>query len=190
MAVGRRTAESKRCRAQPTSIAATYQSALPCPHRGRGPTVRRRRLRGDQVRGRSRLRSGAPSRPARALASRFGDPDAGHPARRSVIVIREALRRNGLRDALIYLQIDRGVAPRNHVYPVGLRPTLIVTVRRAQPAQSRGTGRGRRRCHLARSALEALRHQVGQLAGQYPWRGSRRQTPDAARSGCTMRTGA
>ena len=47
------------------------------------------------------------------------------------IVIRSTLRRNRLRDALIYLQVDRGVAPRNHVYTVDLRPTLIVTVRRS-----------------------------------------------------------
>ena len=48
-----------------------------------------------------------------------------------VAVIREALRRNRLRDALIYLQIDRGTAPRNHLYPASVRPTLIVTVRRS-----------------------------------------------------------
>lgn len=48
-----------------------------------------------------------------------------------VAVIREALRRNRLRDALIYLQIDRGTAPRNHLYPASVQPTLIVTVRRS-----------------------------------------------------------
>lgn len=48
-----------------------------------------------------------------------------------VTVIREALRRNRLRDALIYLQIDRGAAPRNHLYPPSAHPTLIVTVRRS-----------------------------------------------------------
>lgn len=46
-------------------------------------------------------------------------------------VIREALRRNGLKDALVYLQVDRGVAPRAHPFPKGVRPSLIVTVRRA-----------------------------------------------------------
>ncbi|MGD9511481.1 MAG: D-amino-acid transaminase [Geminicoccaceae bacterium] len=56
-----------------------------------------------------------------------------HPTSRPalVTVIREALRRNRLRDALIYLQIDRGVAPRSHLVPKHLRPTLIVAVRRA-----------------------------------------------------------
>lgn len=46
-------------------------------------------------------------------------------------VIAQTLRRNGLRNALVYLQVDRGVAPRNHLFPVDPKPTLIVTVRRA-----------------------------------------------------------
>ena len=45
-------------------------------------------------------------------------------------IIAQTLRRNDLRDALVYLQIDRGVAPRNHLFPSGAEPTLIVTVRR------------------------------------------------------------
>jgi D-alanine transaminase len=48
-------------------------------------------------------------------------------------VTRETLRRNRLRDAALYLQIDRGVAPRNHLFPKAIRPTLIVTVRRLAP---------------------------------------------------------
>jgi D-alanine transaminase len=46
-------------------------------------------------------------------------------------VLQETLRRNGLADAAVYLQIDRGVAPRNHLFPKNARPSLIVTVRRA-----------------------------------------------------------
>ncbi len=45
-------------------------------------------------------------------------------------IIAETLRRNGLREALVYLQVDRGEAPRNHLFPIGADPTLIVTVRR------------------------------------------------------------
>lgn len=54
------------------------------------------------------------------------------PASRRALraIIAQTLRRNGLRDALVYLQIDRGAAPRNHLFPVGAEPTLIVTVRR------------------------------------------------------------
>lgn len=47
------------------------------------------------------------------------------------LVMRETLRRNGLADALVYVQVDRGVAPRNHLFPKGVRPSLIVTARRA-----------------------------------------------------------
>lgn len=59
-----------------------------------------------------------------------------------VTVIREALRRNRLRDAVVYLQIDRGVAPRNHLFPTTARPTLIVTVRRAPFPSLRELGEG------------------------------------------------
>jgi D-alanine transaminase len=45
-------------------------------------------------------------------------------------VLGEVLRRNRLRDALLYLQVSRGTAPRNHVYPQSARPSLVVTVRK------------------------------------------------------------
>jgi D-alanine transaminase len=45
-------------------------------------------------------------------------------------VLGETLRRNRLADALVYLQISRGTAPRNHVFPKSSRPSLVVTVRR------------------------------------------------------------
>jgi D-alanine transaminase len=45
-------------------------------------------------------------------------------------VLAETLRRNRLREALLYLQVTRGSAPRNHVYPKDARPTLVVTVRK------------------------------------------------------------
>ena len=52
------------------------------------------------------------------------------PRRALVSVIEETLRRNRLASALVYLQITRGVAPRNHVFPKRARPSLVVTVRR------------------------------------------------------------
>ncbi len=45
-------------------------------------------------------------------------------------VLAETLRRNRLRNALLYLQVSRGSAPRNHVYPKDARPSLVVTVRK------------------------------------------------------------
>ena len=45
-------------------------------------------------------------------------------------VLAETLRRNRLSDALLYLQVSRGTAPRNHPFPRGARPSLAVTARR------------------------------------------------------------
>lgn len=46
-------------------------------------------------------------------------------------ILGEVLRRNALTDAVVYVQIDRGVAPRQHLFPRGIEPSLIVTARRA-----------------------------------------------------------
>jgi len=46
------------------------------------------------------------------------------------VVIRECMRRNRVRDGLIYLQITRGVARRDHAFPPpGTRPSVVVTAR-------------------------------------------------------------
>src|SRR5262249_55767587 len=34
------------------------------------------------------------------------------------VVLREVVRRNRVKDGLVYLQVTRGVAPRNHAFPV------------------------------------------------------------------------
>jgi D-alanine transaminase len=52
------------------------------------------------------------------------------PRRALESVLHETLRRNQISDALIYVQITRGVAPRNHLFPKRARPSLVVTVRR------------------------------------------------------------
>jgi len=49
------------------------------------------------------------------------------------LVLREVVRRNRLRDGLVYLQISRGSAPRDHKFPVSCEPSLVITVRRARP---------------------------------------------------------
>ncbi len=51
------------------------------------------------------------------------------------VVLKEMLRRNRLRDGLLYLQITRGAAPRDHAFPEpAVRPTLILTARAQAPA--------------------------------------------------------
>ena len=51
----------------------------------------------------------------RSLAALAIRPPMSRAALSSVLA--ETLRRNRLRDALLYLQVTRGTAPRNHVYP-------------------------------------------------------------------------
>ena len=46
------------------------------------------------------------------------------------IVMRECMRRNRVRDGIIYLQITRGVARRDHAFPpAGTQPSVVVTAR-------------------------------------------------------------
>ncbi len=53
------------------------------------------------------------------------------------VVMNEVLRRNRLRDALVYIQVTRGVAPRNHPFPEDdIAPALIMTARRFDLDQS------------------------------------------------------
>jgi len=50
------------------------------------------------------------------------------------IVLKETLRRNRVRDGIVYLQITRGVAPRDHAFPPdGVRAALVVTARSVDP---------------------------------------------------------
>ncbi|MEQ8749761.1 MAG: aminotransferase class IV, partial [Amphiplicatus sp.] len=46
-------------------------------------------------------------------------------------VMRQILRRNRLTSALVYIQVTRGVAPRNHPFPERVtRPSIVVTAKR------------------------------------------------------------
>ena len=46
------------------------------------------------------------------------------------VVLREVVRRNIVAEGIVYLQITRGVAPRDHAFPVpGVAPALVVTAR-------------------------------------------------------------
>ncbi|MGH6720210.1 MAG: D-amino-acid transaminase [Alphaproteobacteria bacterium] len=46
-------------------------------------------------------------------------------------VLRETIARNRLDDGIVYIQVDRGVAPRGHAFPkAAVRPSVVVTVKR------------------------------------------------------------
>jgi D-alanine transaminase len=49
------------------------------------------------------------------------------------VVMREVIRRNGVVNGIVYLQITRGTAPRDHAFPKAARPVVVVTARRARP---------------------------------------------------------
>jgi D-alanine transaminase len=58
------------------------------------------------------------------------------------VVLREVIRRNRVRDGIVYLQMTRGVAPRDHPFPAGNRTSLVVTARRARSANREALGEG------------------------------------------------
>jgi len=58
------------------------------------------------------------------------------PMRREALkaVMRETLRRNRLKDGLLYLQVTRGAHRRDHLIPKGVRSSIIITARSIDPA--------------------------------------------------------
>jgi D-alanine transaminase len=95
------------------------------------------------------------------------------------IVMREVVRRNGVRDGALYLQVTRGTAPRDHAFPQSAKPVLVVTARRRKPADPRLASDGIavitipdirwRRCDIKSVALVAnvLGKQRAKDAGAY-----------------------
>ena len=58
------------------------------------------------------------------------------------IVMREVVRRNGVADGIVYLQVTRGAAPRDHGFPKAAKPVLVVTSRRSRPVNPRLAEKG------------------------------------------------
>jgi D-alanine transaminase len=53
------------------------------------------------------------------------------------IVMRECVRRNRVRDGILYLQVTRGVARRDHFFPpAGTKPSIVLTARSLDSAQN------------------------------------------------------
>ena len=51
------------------------------------------------------------------------------------VVLRETVRRNRVHDGLVYLQVSRGVARRDHAFPpAGTAPSVVVTARSTDPS--------------------------------------------------------
>lgn len=52
-------------------------------------------------------------------------------------IMREVVRRNRVRDGMIYIQVTRGVAKRDHVFPgADVAPAVVMTARASDPAKA------------------------------------------------------
>lgn len=50
------------------------------------------------------------------------------------LVLREVVRRNLVKDGIVYIQVSRGVSPRNHAFPpAGVRPSVVLTAKHMKP---------------------------------------------------------
>jgi D-alanine transaminase len=50
------------------------------------------------------------------------------------VVMREVVKRNRVVNGLVYLQVTRGVAARDHTFPAAAKPAIVVTSKRSDPA--------------------------------------------------------
>lgn len=57
-------------------------------------------------------------------------------------IMAEVIRRNKLRDGMVYIQITRGVAPRDHGFPLMAEPAVVMTARRMKPVDPAVVARG------------------------------------------------
>ena len=48
------------------------------------------------------------------------------------LVMDELIARNGVNEGLIYMQVTRGVSPRDHKFPSGVRPSIVMTTKRVR----------------------------------------------------------
>lgn len=52
------------------------------------------------------------------------------------IVIGEVVNRNRVVNGLVYMQVTRGVAPRDFLFPAATRPSLVVTAKKVDPSST------------------------------------------------------
>ena len=55
--------------------------------------------------------------------------DMPMPRTSLLVVLNEVVRRNRIREGMVYLQVSRGAAPRDHVFPVDVKPAIIITAK-------------------------------------------------------------
>jgi D-alanine transaminase len=57
-------------------------------------------------------------------------------------IMGEVIRRNQIRNGMVYMQITRGVAPRDHVFPAHAKPVVVITAKRIKPTDPKIVARG------------------------------------------------
>ncbi|HVH74808.1 MAG TPA: D-amino-acid transaminase [Stellaceae bacterium] len=69
------------------------------------------------------------------LARSLGELEIARPMEDAPlkIVLREVVRRNRVSDGIVYLQVTRGAARREHAFPKAAQPVLVVTARQVRP---------------------------------------------------------
>lgn len=58
------------------------------------------------------------------------------------MVSQELMRRNALSNGFLYMQVTRGVAPRDHAFPRAARPALVMTTRQKKPPSEKALAEG------------------------------------------------
>ncbi|MCP5373535.1 MAG: D-amino-acid transaminase [Hyphomicrobiales bacterium] len=58
------------------------------------------------------------------------------------VILRQVIRRNGVANGIVYIQVTRGVAPRDHAFPADTDSALVVTARRKKPLDRATAERG------------------------------------------------
>jgi D-alanine transaminase len=69
------------------------------------------------------------------LKRSLGELEIAWPMSRKALetILREVVRRNRVVNGMVYLQVTRGVASRDHVFPAAVRSALVVTAKRGDP---------------------------------------------------------
>ncbi|MDP3897618.1 MAG: D-amino-acid transaminase [Mesorhizobium sp.] len=69
------------------------------------------------------------------LGRSLGELRIDWPMHRSAltVVLREVVRRNGVENGLVYVQVTRGVASRDFLFPARTAPSLVVTAKKVDP---------------------------------------------------------
>ena len=69
------------------------------------------------------------------LERSLGELRIDMPVARATIklIARELMRRNDLTQGMLYMQVTRGVAPRDHKFPAKTAPALVMTTRQMKP---------------------------------------------------------